>query len=143
MSVLIEGGKVFYKGGFCEQDIQIENGRILTIGHKLHGDDKSIDARGLLILPGLIDPHVHLREPGWEYKEDFKTGSQAALAGGFTTIIDMPNNKIPTTTAQRLREKEELAKKKAVCNVRFHMGTTDLNFNEIRKAEPDSLKIYM
>ena len=58
-----------------------------------------------LILPGLIDIHVHLRTPGQEYKEDFHTASFAALAGGFTKIFDMPNNKVPITTLERLDEK--------------------------------------
>lgn len=143
MALVIEGGRVFIDGGFREADILIEDGRISAIGNRLKSDGKPIDASGLLVVPGLIDPHVHLREPGAEQKEDFRSGTQAAVAGGFTTIMDMPNNKAPTITAERLVEKRRLAAEKAMCDVRFHFGTTDSNFEEVRKAKPDSLKIYM
>lgn len=86
-----------------------------------------------IIWPGLIDIHVHLREPGAEYKEDFRTGSQAALAGGFTFIIDMPNNLKPTVTFERLEEKIKLAKK-AVCGIGFHFGTDGKNLGEFKKV---------
>ena len=142
MSLLISGGKIFINSEFALQDILIENGLIAKIGKNLSGDEK-IDASGLLIVPGLIDPHVHLREPGAEEKEDFLTGSQTAVAGGFTTVLDMPNNPKPTITKKRLDEKIELAKKKAVCDVGFHFGATESNFDEVKIANPDSLKIYM
>jgi len=87
----------------------------------------------LIKLPGLIDPHVHLREPGATQKEDFLTGSRAAVKGGFTFIIDMPNNPYPTITMERLREKIELAKK-AVCGVGFHYGTNGLNTASFAEA---------
>jgi dihydroorotase len=141
--VLVKGGKAFINGEFVEADILIEDGKINKIGKSRQFDGKAIDGSGLLVLPGLIDPHVHLREPGGEKKEDFRTGSQAAVAGGFTTVIDMPNNPIPTITAERLKEKRRLAQKKAVCDIRFHFGATDTNFDEVKKANPDSLKIYL
>ena len=143
MSIAIKGGRIFIDGGFVEKDILLEGSRIIKIGPNLHSDEKPIDASGFLVVPGLIDPHVHLREPGAEHKEDFRTGTQAAVAGGFTTVIDMPNNPIPTTTLLRLNEKKALASKKAVCGVRFHFGATDSNFEEVAKANPDSMKIYM
>lgn len=142
MSIVVRGGKAFINGQFVESDILIEEGMISKIGKKLEADER-IDATGLLIAPGLIDSHVHLREPGGEEKEDFKSGSQAAVAGGFTSIMDMPNNPVPTVTKKRLDEKRALAAKKAVCDVYFHFGTTDSNFDEVKKANPRSLKIYM
>ena len=142
MSLLIKGGIAFLGDKFEQKDILIEDGRIAAIGNSLTGD-QAIKATGLLVLPGLIDPHVHLREPGDTYKEDFATGSRAAIAGGFTTVIDMPNNAIPTTTKERLDEKIRLAKKKAVCDVFFHFGGTDDNFDEVKKADPGSLKLYL
>jgi dihydroorotase len=141
--VLVSGGKAFVNGQFMETDILIEDGLIKKIRKNIKSDTESIDASGLLIVPGLIDPHVHLREPGSVYKEDFKSGTQAAVAGGFTTVIDMPNNPLPTISAKRLEEKRKLAQKKAVCDVFFHFGTTDTNFEEVMKANPLSLKIYM
>ena len=102
-----------------------------------------------LILPGLIDPHVHLRDPGQTYKEDFYTGTCAALNGGFTTILDMPNNKIPITTAEKLEEKIKIARKKIVCDVGFHFGSLGDNLNEFQKVNPPAggkvlgLKLYL
>ncbi|MFH0884500.1 MAG: dihydroorotase family protein [Candidatus Micrarchaeota archaeon] len=142
MSLLIKGGIAFLGSKYGQKDILIEDGRIAGVGNSLQGDDV-IKASGLIVLPGLIDPHVHLREPGDTYKEDFATGSRAAIAGGFTTVIDMPNNAIPTTTKKRLDEKIRLAKKKAVCDVFFHFGGTDDNFDEVKKADPGSLKLYL
>ncbi len=146
MSPVVKSGRVFLDGEFKEADILIVEGKIRKVGHGLGSagqGEKTIDASGRLVVPGLIDPHVHLREPGAEYKEDFRTGTMAAVAGGFTAVMDMPNNKLPTITAERLAEKKELAKKKAVCDVRFHFGTTDTNFEEVKKAKPDSLKVYL
>lgn len=95
--------------------------------------------------PGLIDVHVHLREPGAIHKEDFLTGSQAASAGGFSFIIDMPNNSVPTLTMARLKEKIQLSKK-AVCQIGFHFGTNGLNLKEFpvaaRHPRVFGLKVY-
>jgi len=140
-TIVISGAKVFIEGKFVSCDVLIKGSKIAEIGKSLKGE-KKVDGKGLLLLPGLVDPHVHLREPGAEYKEDFKTGSHAALAGGFTTIMDMPNNNPPTTTFIRLEEKKQLAKK-AACDIRFHFGGTDDNFPEVRKVNPKSLKIYL
>jgi dihydroorotase len=78
-----------------------------------------------LRLPGLIDAHVHLREPGYEHKEDFYSGTVAALAGGVTTVLDMPNTQPPTATPERLQEKARLAAAKAVCDVGLFVGATN------------------
>ena len=89
----------------------------------------------LIRLPGLIDPHVHLRDPGQTDKEDFLTGTRAALHGGYTTIIDMPNNKNPITTQERLDEKVKSAKQKIVCDVGFYFGTLGGNLDEFDKVQ--------
>ena len=78
-------------------------------------------------LPGLIDVHTHLREPGATHKEDFYTGTRAAIKGGFTFVADMPNNPIPTITPDRLEDKIRLADQKAICDVGFHYGTNGRN----------------
>ncbi len=98
-----------------------------------------------LILPGLIDPHVHLRDPGQTNKEDFYTGTCAAIAGGFTTILDMPNNKIPITTNKLLNEKIKIAKGKIACDVGFHFGSLGDNINELKKIKQKvtGLKLYL
>lgn len=98
-----------------------------------------------VMLPALIDPHVHLRDPGQTHKEDFSTGTSAALAGGYATILDMPNNKIPITTLDRLKEKIEIAKKKIVCDVGFFFGSLGDNLDEFEKVKDlvFGLKLYL
>jgi dihydroorotase-like cyclic amidohydrolase len=99
-----------------------------------------------LRLPGLIDVHVHLREPGATQKEDFYTGSRAALRGGFTYILDMPNNSTPTVSIERLNEKIKLSGQKAVCDIGFHYGTNGLNTTTFKEAARNKkvfgLKLY-
>lgn len=100
-----------------------------------------------ITLPGLIDPHVHLREPGATHKEDFDTGTSAAVAGGFVFVLDMPNNPEPTVTREALDTKRMLATEKAHCGVGFIFGTNPKKDNtmEFEKVINDvyALKIYM
>lgn len=99
----------------------------------------------IITLPGLIDPHVHLRDPGQTHKEDFFTGTSAALAGGFTTVMDMPNNAVPITTLERLEDKLASARRQVVCDIGFHFGTLGDNFDEFPKVidKVTGLKIYL
>lgn len=98
-----------------------------------------------ITIPGLIDIHVHLRDPGQTEKEDFETGSNAAIAGGFTTICDMPNNKEPIFTYERLMEKMKRAKSNAQCTILFYFGTLGDNLSEFEKvySHVAGLKIYL
>ena len=99
----------------------------------------------MIKLPGLIDIHTHLRTPGQEQKEDFYTGTSAAIAGGFTTIVDMPNNKTPITTLDLLEEKIKLAEKEIVCDVGFHFGSMGDNLNQFQNINSMvfGLKLYL
>lgn len=99
----------------------------------------------MIRLPGLIDTHVHLRDPGQTEKEDFFSGTSSALAGGFTTILDMPNNKVPITTLKTLKEKIIQAKKKTVCDIGFYAGSIGNDLDELIKMEPYvfGLKLYL
>jgi carbamoyl-phosphate synthase/aspartate carbamoyltransferase/dihydroorotase len=96
-------------------------------------------------LPGLIDIHVHLRDPGQTHKEDFYSGTSAALAGGFTMLADMPNNAVPITTAQLMQEKIDIAQKKIVCDVGFYLGSLGTNLDEFDKVSHTALglKLYL
>lgn len=100
---------------------------------------------GMISLPGLIDIHVHLRDPGQTHKENFTTGTKAALAGGFTTVFDMPNNTIPITTLRRLKGKKAKAKKKIVCDIGLYFGTLGDNLDEFNKVKNLvwGLKVYL
>ncbi len=99
----------------------------------------------MIILPGLIDSHVHLRTPGQEHKEDFLTGTKAAIAGGFVTVLDMPNNKEPITSEDKLQEKIELARKNAICDVGFYFGSLGDNLDEFEKVKDLAfgIKLYL
>lgn len=99
----------------------------------------------IITLPGLIDPHVHLRDPGQTHKEDFTTGTSAALAGGFTAVLDMPNNAEPIFTIERLKAKIALAKEKAVSDIGFYFGSQGENLDEFAEASELAvgLKLYL
>lgn len=145
--LIIKNGTVYNNGKFIKKNIVIDerSNKIVDITNK-HlptAYNQIVNARGLIILPGLIDAHVHFRDPGFTYKEDFRSGSLAAANGGITHVIDMPNTKPPTTTKKRYMKKMESAKSKSKIIIGLHFGTTHSNFEEIRKTKPNSLKIYM
>ena len=109
---------------------------------------KIVDVEKKLIMPGVIDVHTHMREPGITYKEDFETGSEACAKGGITTFYDMPNTVPATTTLENLLNKKELAGKKSIVNFGIHFGgSKNNNIDEIRKVlekkEANTVKIFM
>ena len=109
---------------------------------------KIIDVEKKLIMPGVIDVHTHMREPGITYKEDFETGSKACAKGGITTFYDMPNTVPATTALENLLNKKELAGKKSIVNFGIHFGgSKNNNIDEIRKVlekkEANTVKIFM
>jgi len=125
-ATLITGGRVIdpASGLDATQDVAIgADGRIVSIGADLDrgAADEVIDAQGLIVSPGLIDPHVHLREPGQEHKETIETGSRAAVAGGFTTVCCMPNTVPALDTPEMIRAVTKRAEEAAVCRV-FAVG---------------------
>lgn len=123
-----------------ELDVHIEDGVISKIGK---GSEKeTIDCTGLTLMPGLIDGHVHFREPGGEKKEDWLTGSRAAVKGGITTVLDMPNNNPPVIDEKSLGLKRERAKK-SVVNYGFHFGATAENLSLMKTLKGIAgVKIY-
>lgn len=104
-------------------DIRIEGERIAAVGEALEGEPV-IDADGLVVLPGVIDPHVHFREPGDPHKETWMTGTKAAAAGGVTTVVDMPNTDPPTTNRDRFRQKATIAASGAHIDFGINGGVT-------------------
>ena len=101
-------------------DVAIDAGRFAEIAapgqlQSIHADDE-YNASGQYVLPGVIDGHVHFREPGLEYKEDWASGSRAAVMGGVTTVLEMPNTQPTTSTAEYVRQKRQLAEAKAYCD---------------------------
>ncbi len=130
-----------FRGG----SILIENGKISKIGITIPSTPRSINGRGLLALPGLIDVHVHLRDMELSYKEDFTTGTSAAAAGGFTSLLDMPNSRPVVDSAERLRERMEAASHRIVVNVGFHVAAVRRpdRLSAMARLGAFSLKLYM
>lgn len=117
------------------------------INHSIEGEDRVIDAKDLILLPALIDPHVHFRIPGAAHKENWETASQAAIAGGVTTVFDMPNNSPPCVSAKRLAEKKQLIDAQLKIPLRYglYLGADQNHLEEIAKVKDQivGLKIYM
>jgi len=123
-------------------DILINNGLIQSIG-SISEADQEIDIANKLVIPGLIDIHVHFREPGGEHKEDWLTGSRAAAAGGVTTVIDMPNTHPPAIDNKTIDEKRKLAEKSLI-NYGFYLGATKDNLEAIKNArQVAGVKIFV
>ena len=143
MSLLIEGGHVLVEGRLLRENVFIDKGKIQQITPQRPNADQEINAKGKIVLPGLIDCHVHCREPGLTHKEDFYTASMAAAAGGVTTFFDMPNTHPPTFDIEDLEAKREMAKKSLV-NYGFYFGASSNNIEQIKKARNiAAVKIYM
>ncbi len=113
-------------GEILDVDIGIEGGMIKKIEKNLDGE-YLFDANEMLVLPGGIDAHVHFREPGFTYKEDWLSGSRSAVAGGITSIVDQPNTDPPTTTLSALKEKIKIAEKKSLVDFGISAGVTNEN----------------
>ena len=121
--LVIRNGQVATPGGLIQTDIGVSAGRIAALGPIAAAQaGETLDAAGLHVLPGVIDAHVHFREPGLTHKEDFETGSRAAVLGGVTTVFEMPNSDPVTTTAERLLDKLARAKGRMACDYAFYIG---------------------
>lgn len=132
----IRGGDVVDPRGVRRADVWIEDGAVRAVGEGIapYGAEV-VDARGCLVLPGLIDPQVHFREPGLTHKEDLASGSLAAIGGGVTTFLEMPNTKPATTTPELLADKLERARGRAHADHAFFLGATAQNAERLGEWE--------
>lgn len=134
--------------GVSEADVGIAGGKIVTVG-SLAGVEavEEIDAKGLMVLPGVIDTQVHFREPGLEHKEDLESGTRSAILGGVTTILEMPNTNPTTTTKEALLDKLQRASGRAWCDFGFFVGATEENLEHLHELEmmpgTPGIKIFM
>ena len=132
--MLIKNCKLIDREGLV--DILIEDGKIARIEAGMEYDGEILDAQGKDVLPGMIDVHTHMREPGMIHKETIETGSMACAKGGITTYIDMPNTSPATITVEALEEKRRLSKERSIVNFGFNFGgSLDNNSAEIRRAD--------
>src|SRR5579864_4754617 len=113
--MIIKNGKIMIGDDLVGVDISISEGKIASIEKSGTGDTANVfDAHGLLVFPGLIDPHVHFRDPGFTNKEDFESGTRGAAAGGTTTVFDMPNTNPVVTTGKIFQEKRAHVQSRAI-----------------------------
>ncbi len=149
MSTLIKNGNIIneglsYKGSLLLVDERIS--KIIPAGGFLPYADVIIDAEGMNIVPGIIDDQVHFREPGNTHKGTIESESAAAVLGGVTSYMDMPNNSPTTTTIELLEAKNDLACKNSYANWSFYMGATNSNIDELKKVNPSltcGIKVFM
>lgn len=150
MRTLIKNATIVNEGQTFEGSIVIEDDLISEISTEKEQPtasfDEVIDAAGFYVLPGIIDEHVHFREPGMTHKADIESETQAAAAGGVTSYFDMPNTNPQTTTIQALEDKYSLAATKSHVNYAFFIGATNDNLDELLKVDPHTVpgvKLFM
>lgn len=149
MTTLITHAILINEGERFKGSLLIEGERIATLfreGDALPQADRTIEANGALLLPGVIDDHVHFREPGLTAKGDIASESRAALAGGVTSVMDMPNVIPQTTTNERWRERQSLGARESRVNYAYYLGATNDNLEEICQADLQhvpAVKLFM
>lgn len=147
--MLIKNATIVNEGERYSAALLIKDGiieRIMREDDALPHDEETIDASGCLLLPGVIDDHVHMRDPGLTHKADMDTETRAAAAGGVTTVMDMPNVVPQTTTLELLRHRYDEAAEKCHVNYGFFLGATSSNINEIKALDPRTcpgVKLFM
>lgn len=147
-TIKIVNAHIINEGKIFEADVLIKKGKIERISNDLSGvpSDRVIDANGKYLLPGIIDDQVHFREPGLTKKGNIYTESKAAVAGGITSFMEMPNTVPNAVTQELLEDKYLLAKEKSLANFSFYMGTTNDNLDELLKTDQKNvcgIKIFM
>ena len=128
---IIRGGAVVANGNVEILDIAIRDGRIERVGHHLGVAAQVIDATGLVVLPGLVDAHVHLRDPGFTHKEDFHSGTRAAAASGVTTVVAQPNTNPAVTTVDAFNEMRQIGAARAIVDFGISAAATEDNIQEL------------
>lgn len=146
-SILIKNAQIVNEGSITATDVLVKDGRIAQIGENLTADaDQTIDATGLHLLPGVIDDQVHFREPGLTHKANIETEARAAVAGGTTSFMEMPNTVPNAVTQELLADKYVIAAETSLANYSFYMGATNDNLAEVLLTNPNTvcgIKIFM
>jgi len=144
---VIKGAHIINEGKVIASDVLIRNGRIEKIAKTISSKEaKEINADGLHLMPGVIDDQVHFREPGLTQKGTIKTESRAAVEGGVTSFMEMPNTKPPALSKKLLEEKYAIAAKSSAANYSFYMGASNNNLKEVLKINPKKVcgvKVFM
>ena len=142
MDLVLKNCKLINKNG--QYHIKVKEGKISDISKQPLKGDNIIDIKDNYVLSGFIDPHIHFRDPGLTQKEDFKSGSESAANGGFTTVIDMPNTIPKTNTYKALKEKINIAKSKSIVNFELQAEPNDLKeMEKMMELNPIAFKVFM
>jgi dihydroorotase len=140
VDLIIRNASIINRGKIFESDIAIHDKRIALISPSIYlNADTEIDASGLWLMPGIIDDQVHFREPGLTHKANIYTESRAAVAGGVTSFMEMPNTNPPATTQVLLQDKYDIAATSSWCNYSFFMGAANDNLDEVLKTDPKNV----
>ncbi len=142
----LRNAKIVNEGQITEGDVLIIDDRIERVGRFDEEVDKEIDLRGDYLIPGVIDDQVHFREPGMTHKACIASESKAALAGGVTSFMEMPNTKPPALSQEKLEEKYQIAARSSFTNYSFFMGVSNDNYEEVMRTDAETvcgLKIFM
>ena len=137
--ILIKNGQVIENNKLVQKDVLVKNSKIAEIGINLNYDCETLDATGCIVMPGAVDVHVHLREPGFEHKETIKTGTSSCAKGGLTSIMSMPNLKPCPDSLENLNRQLEIIKKDALVNV-YPFGTITINEEDKELAKIEEFK---
>ena len=147
MSTLIKNASIVNEGIIFTSDVLIEEDKIREISENIETKaDITIDATGKYLIPGVIDDQVHFREPGLTHKANIYTESKAAIAGGITSFMEMPNTNPQALTQELLEEKFKIAERDSLANFTFFMGVSNNNLEEVLKTDPKTvgaIKIFM
>ena len=135
LDLIIKNGKCYINGELKSVDVSVRDGKIQALGQITKEAKDTIDAKGLIVLPGCIDTQTHFREPGSTDTEDLHSGSRAAIAGGITSVFEMPNTNPPTSNTKEFQRKLDLAKNRMYCNYAFYFGATADNVNQLAELK--------
>ncbi|MBH5318742.1 dihydroorotase family protein [Paenibacillus sp. GSMTC-2017] len=146
--LIVENARIVYRDLVIDGKIAVRNGKIAALLRvdELVEADQTIDAEGRYVLPGLIDSHVHFRTPGYEHKENWYSASKAAVAGGITTVLDMPNTNPYTDSVERLRQKSALVSGQSFVDYGFHIGVAPGKssvLEALNRGEAASIKLFL
>ena len=145
MDLLITGAQIFHEGALRRGNLAVAGGRIVLVGNETPAAAQVIDAPGCWVLPGMIDTHVHFREPGRTDKEDFESGTRSAVLGGVTSVLEIQNNEPLITDVDSLRAKHALVGPKARCHygIYANVGLENLHKLQAMAADACAFKVFM
>ena len=141
--LVIEGARIFTGGELVEANLGISGEKIAAMSKDRLTGSKTLRVPGKVVLPGIVDMHAHIRDPGYTYKEDFETAGRAAAAGGVTMFVDMPNVEPPTASLETFEQKKKIAGAKSMVDFNHFVFPTLSEVPKVAAAGAAGFKIFM